>query len=123
MVKSDLNTDWFQAASILPGSSMEQSKDQKIRHALATLKQRINSTNLQLEQCRNEQEVVTSEIYSFREAEDRLKQFEAGPNTLPQKGMIDHKFVKFFEVLNRKELTKCQYLSINKKYLTQYKFQ
>ena len=91
---------------------MEQSKDQKIRHALATLKQRINSTNLQLEQCRNEQEVVTSEIYSFREAEDRLKQFEAGPNTLPQKGMMDHKCLKFFEVLNRKELTKCQYLSI-----------
>lgn len=89
------------AANSVPGS-IEQSKDQKIRHSLSTLKQRSNSTNLQLEQYRNEQELVTSEIYSFREADAKLQQYATAGSVEDVKRMkpvhdkmkasLEHKF-------------------------------
>ena len=66
------------AAAAGPGSlAQDHSKEQKIRLQLSGLKQRVNTTGLQLETCRHEQEVVTSDIYSFQETEGKLQQLES----------------------------------------------
>ena len=54
--------------------SVEQSKDQKIRHTLAELQHKIGTTTLQLDTCKQETEVVTTEIYSFRDLDSRFNQ-------------------------------------------------
>lgn len=66
-----------QASALTPGANVEQSKEQKIRLQLSTLKQRVNTTGHQLDGCRHEQEVVTSELYSFKEWEGKYSQMVA----------------------------------------------
>ena len=70
------------AANLGPGATLEQSKEQKIRTQLQSLKQRVTQTGIQLKSCMNEQEVVTSELYSFNEQGDKFSALESqhGPN-------------------------------------------
>ena len=93
-----------QAASMASGSTLEQSKDQKIVQKLSSLKQRVNATGLQLENCRHEQEVVTTDLCSYQEHEGRFKQLAS------QRGEADP------EVKQRKVMTEKMKTNLENKY-------
>jgi len=57
--------------------TLEQSKDQKIRQALTELQHKIGTISLQLDNCKQETEIVTSDIYSFKDFDSRLTQLKA----------------------------------------------
>jgi len=55
---------------------VEQSLEQQIRQKLSLLKQKVAETGQELESCKQEQEAVTMEIYSFKENDAKYEQLK-----------------------------------------------
>jgi len=61
-----------QVAGGAPVGALDQSMGSQIRHQLSILQTKVNDTGIELDRCRQEQEAVTVEFYSFKEMEAKF---------------------------------------------------